>query len=131
MKFIPAKEEHTPAEEVAQVRARIIECTVKSNIWLIFNKQFIFHKNNKETKKDSQQHWTCLGRYHFGCRAKVLTQRALEDGRPVKLVHLWRSQLHTCNVDYSHIFTRDLKNRIKQSQISIILYTCTCKSEYS
>ena len=119
MQFIPAKEEHMPAEELAKVRARYIEGNVRSTIWLIVNEQFICHKNNKETKRGSVV-WTCSGRYNFGCTAKALTHRVprgtnqLETGGPVKLVYTWRSQLHTCNLDYSHIFIRDLKNRIKQ-----------------
>ena len=121
---VGVKEEHMSQEELSKVSARYIASGRKSNTWLIVDEKFIFHRNTNNPAKGAKRGtvvWSCSGRYNFGCTAKALTQRVprdevsqIEAGCPVRLVYIWRSQLHTCKVDYSHIFTRDLKNRIRQ-----------------
>ena len=118
MKYI-TREKHVPQVELAEMRARYI--SGQTSIWLIVDEKFIFHRNGPiQGTTRSMVSWNCSGKRRFGCMARALTHRLsregtsqIEAGCPVRLVWVWKSKHHTCNVDYSPIFIRDLKNRIK------------------
>ena len=124
MTYIP-REEHMPQEELANVTARYIAGRGKSSIMLVVNEQLIFYRSNViKGRSKGTMNWECAGRRKYGCTARALTHRGhregvsqLEAGCPVELVFIWRSHLHTCSYgEYrGHIFTEDIKNRLKQS----------------
>ena len=120
------KKEHMPQEELSKVKARYIPDN-RFDAWIVVNDNFIFHWTHTQQEQAKKRwtkavSWSCSGRRSIGCMAKALTHWVPREGAsqpqpgwPVDLVWVWRSQLHTCNVDNSrNIFIADLKNRMEQ-----------------
>ena len=119
--------EHVAKEQLKDIQSRYMKGNhhTLNTTWLVVNEKFVFHRNSMYVrKKQKGSHktiiWECAGRKTMKCMAKAGTKwNVIDDleipgaGHSVDLAWVWKSEHHTCDLDYRYIFTVDLKNQLK------------------
>ena len=105
--------EHLVApEEFQEYDIEIISGDKKGSEWLILDKEFICHRNDRSAT-GTYHYWECRSRRLVGCPFKMETM--VDDDGKHSIMYMYDLDTHTCTQDKVDIYKQLFRNKIKHA----------------